>query len=186
MTTRMEIKVQAALTNLRTYSGEITVKLDLPNFILSSKISQSYLTKPADYGRVSVLGSPNLKFISLARPKSQSSPVSADQLQITFGKRMNHVTPIPPSFDMIRMAENQAFADDIPNVTADHTAEQFFDADFTHDDIEGAKCEINKHPHRSSTGIEHIHYKDIIAMSTPLLCHYINKCMAQRECPSHG
>ncbi|KAE9398119.1 hypothetical protein BT96DRAFT_778833, partial [Gymnopus androsaceus JB14] len=87
---------------------------------------------------------------------------------------MNAPKTLPDSFDAARHAQNTQAAKEIPDVTVDTTAEQFFDSPFTVEDIDDTKVEIQKHPSNSAAGIEEIHYKEIVKMDSVKLCHLIN------------
>ncbi|KAF5387244.1 hypothetical protein D9757_006858 [Collybiopsis confluens] len=124
------------------------------------------------------------KFVVLAQGKTADQPVPIDQLKKTFQERMNAPSSLPELFDATLHARYVEEANSIPLHTADKTPDQLFDTPFSDGNIEDAKVEIDKHPTNSASGIEQIHYRDIIAMDTQLLCKLINEAIRSSDSPS--
>ncbi|KAL0563068.1 hypothetical protein V5O48_019010, partial [Marasmius crinis-equi] len=103
--------------------------------------------------------------------KVDTNMITADDLMQAFHPRMNRDPIIPDSFDSRVYELNEASNRAIPGETEDKTPTKIFEKFFEVEEIDYAKEELRRlHPGRTAAGGDDVHYADIRAMDSTLIC----------------
>ncbi|KAJ6461555.1 hypothetical protein C8R47DRAFT_993465, partial [Mycena vitilis] len=118
----------------------------------------------------------------LVDPAPTPLSVTADSLKEVFEKRLNPPTTLPQSFDAHRHRTNRMLANSIPASTVDPTAEEFFSAQFTEQDMEWLKDHIRS-TLDSASGEDAVLYADIMGIPNEDLLFLCNECTRKGDGP---
>jgi hypothetical protein len=110
-------------------------------------------------------------------PKPRAPAVSLADLAECFEKRMNAQDPAPKEFNAEYKHAVEEYTGSIPTPSGvPESGDRTFSEPVTVDDIEWAKDHLRSH-YNMATGIDRVHYHEIMAIENEVLCRLINECV---------